>query len=81
MTHPGILEAFARISFLTRTATLYAHLARSRHGNTILPKPDRELFQAFDQVQIGEHAVVAEDAGLGVGGHEDGTNGFNPGRI
>jgi len=39
------------------------------------------LFEPFDQVQIGQHAVVAEDAGLGVGGHEDGADGFNAGGI
>jgi len=39
------------------------------------------LLQAFYQVQIREHSVVAEDTGLGVRGHQDGADGFDSGGI
>ena len=32
------------------------------------------LFQTLDQVQIGQHAMVSEDAGLGIGRHENGAD-------
>ena len=41
----------------------------------------KNLLQAFYQIQIRQHAVVAEDAGLCVRGHEDRADVLNPGRI
>ena len=37
--------------------------------------------QPFNQIKIGKHAVVSEDAGLGIGRHENGTDRFNPSGI
>jgi hypothetical protein len=41
----------------------------------------QKLFQAFDQVQICQHSVVAEDAGFGVGGHIDWADVFYAGGV
>jgi hypothetical protein len=35
------------------------------------------LLQSFHQVEIGEHAVISEDASLGVGRHQDGPDVFH----
>ena len=48
----------------------------------VVPRPWRlALLKTFDQVKVGKHAVIAEDAGVGVGSHEDGTDIFNARRI
>jgi hypothetical protein len=39
---------------------------------------DRLSAQALDQVEVRQHAVVAEHAGLAVGGDEDGPDGLDP---
>jgi hypothetical protein len=58
-------------------ARRFTPLTRSRAGAPAL----HFLLQAFYQIQIGKHAVVAKDASFSVGGHQDGTDGFNPGGI
>src|SRR5208337_482896 len=39
------------------------------------------LLEPFHQIKISQHAMVAEDAGFGVGRHENGTNVFYAGGI
>src|SRR2546425_4105899 len=44
-------------------------------------RPEVALLQPLNQVQVGEHAMVSEDASLGVGRHEDGADGLDTGGI
>src|SRR5258706_6898807 len=42
---------------------------------------DYDLLETFDQIEIGEHSVISEDAGLRVWGHVDGADVFYAGGV
>ncbi len=43
--------------------------------------PYIDLLQAFHEIQICQHSVISEDAGLRVGGHVDGADVFYAGGV
>ena len=42
---------------------------------------DYDLLETFDQIKVGQHSVISEDAGLGIRRHVDGADVFYAGGV
>jgi hypothetical protein len=74
----GKLRAGSRVRVAIDNANRNASLGMTA---LFLGRNLQGLLQAFDQVKIGEHAVVAEGAGFAVWSDQDWTDRFHPGWI